>query len=153
MPRPTAPPETYTLSRHDALRSSVTALVGAHDDGLPAPVRLVLHPLQREALLVADRRSEERLSRDAETDRAPRDLHSFPTRRSSELGHRARRSPRRRPSSARATCPPPPAARGPAGCGSQIGRAAQQGCRDRPRPPRPTLFPDTTLFGARSPRS
>ena len=34
---------------------AVATLVGAHDDRLPAAVRLVLHALQGQTLLVADR--------------------------------------------------------------------------------------------------
>src|SRR5215204_4683555 len=90
--------EIYTLSLHDALPI------------LEVDARDVLDGRRlRHVDRLADRTGDERLDRGHHPDRSEehtselqshRDLHSFPTRRSSDLGSRCPRRPRRSPSPA-----------------------------------------------------
>src|SRR5476649_953746 len=79
--------EIYTLSLHDALPILLTGLVPYTqlNDAAPVPVALEAHPQLAWLRIWVDWRSEEHTSEL----QSHRDLHSFPTRRSSDLADRA----------------------------------------------------------------
>src|ERR671933_135846 len=90
--------EIYTLSLHDALPILVIVALVAEIGDLKV-LRLKAHAAPQGQLVAVrgdDRRSEEHTSEL----QSHRDLHSFPTRRSSDLGDRGTRGRDRRPESA-----------------------------------------------------
>src|ERR671926_204688 len=94
--------EIYTLSLHDALPISLGALARLHHVDLIAELARVPGPghLHRHAVEGVPDRSEEHTSEL----QSHRDLHSFPTRRSSDLARRAGSPPSRRSHSRARPC-------------------------------------------------